>query len=350
MISIRQAGPADNEGILELTAMTPMDGRISIRIDRYPDFFSLLHLRGPNNVFIAEKDDRIIGSISSAEVETLLDGKKETVHYIGDLKVHPEYMGTRIALKLALELYGYLRSADADYLFCTAALGNQRILPFFEGRAGLPKFENLGHFNVYQLVPSRKRKAGKDYTIEEWNDAEQLQRIYSTLGKTYRLVPIPTPGYIKSCKNFVARQGKEVRACISLFDPFAAKQNVLVRLPFFLSLFVSIIRILNNVSPLMHLPGRNQPIRILYVGYLSCQENHVKALEELMDKAVGFAFENGYNFLSVGLHSRDPLIRLVKKYRKFKFQSIGLITSLKNHSEAIQKMKDGLIFEDYSLV
>ena len=46
-VEIREAVETDNEALLALTRATPMDGTISLRIDRDPDFFALLRLRGP---------------------------------------------------------------------------------------------------------------------------------------------------------------------------------------------------------------------------------------------------------------------------------------------------------------
>ena len=43
---IRKALNGDSEALIELTRLAPMKGRISLRIDRKPDFFSLLKERG----------------------------------------------------------------------------------------------------------------------------------------------------------------------------------------------------------------------------------------------------------------------------------------------------------------
>ena len=63
-IEIRQASEADNEGLLKLTRITPMAGAISLRIDREPDFFALLRLRGRNKVFVATRGQEVVGCIS----------------------------------------------------------------------------------------------------------------------------------------------------------------------------------------------------------------------------------------------------------------------------------------------
>lgn len=48
---------------MELTASTVMTGEVGLRIDRNPDFFELIKLRGKSKVFIAEENQNIISSL-----------------------------------------------------------------------------------------------------------------------------------------------------------------------------------------------------------------------------------------------------------------------------------------------
>ena len=93
---IRRAEQADNEGLLNLTALNPMLGNISIRIDRYPSFFDLLKLKGPFLVFVAEEKGRVIGSFSVVKENIRIVGKEEACWYLCDLKVHHTYQGARL--------------------------------------------------------------------------------------------------------------------------------------------------------------------------------------------------------------------------------------------------------------
>ena len=91
MISIQEATLNDNLELLALTQATPMNGVISLRIDRSPAFFQLLKLRGTGKVFIARADGRIVGCISVAYRSVFVDGKPQRDGYVGDLKVHPSF-------------------------------------------------------------------------------------------------------------------------------------------------------------------------------------------------------------------------------------------------------------------
>jgi len=73
----REANPNDNEGLLKLTRECPMDGEISLIIDRQPDFFKLLKLKGVFKTFVAEDSDQLIGSISIVSEEVRIRGENE---------------------------------------------------------------------------------------------------------------------------------------------------------------------------------------------------------------------------------------------------------------------------------
>src|SRR3984957_8348684 len=85
-VEIREAGEADNEGLLTLTRITPMAGTISLRTDREPDFFALLRLRGKSKVFVAVRGREVVGCLSVALRTAYISAVPQTIAYIGDMK------------------------------------------------------------------------------------------------------------------------------------------------------------------------------------------------------------------------------------------------------------------------
>ncbi|WP_332910528.1 hypothetical protein [Algoriphagus boritolerans] len=64
---IRKSTFEDNEGLLSLTKACPMDGKIRLRIDRNPNYFSLLKLKGDYTLFVAVENNQIIGAVAFTE-------------------------------------------------------------------------------------------------------------------------------------------------------------------------------------------------------------------------------------------------------------------------------------------
>ena len=184
-VDIREADEADNEGLLSLTRITPMDGAISLRIDREPDFFALLRLRGKSKVFVAARGRQIIGCISVALRTAYISGVPETIAYIGDMKVHPSFTGSRVAARLIKALEADMRVAGIDTGFCVAADGNHRVMPLLEGRLGMPRWVPLGRFLVSGLVPSPFKRYTKRYLIGAAEPAD-LPAIATLLDRFHR--------------------------------------------------------------------------------------------------------------------------------------------------------------------
>jgi hypothetical protein len=343
---IREATAADNDRLLRLASLTPMGGQISLRIDRYPDFFRLLNLRGPNKVFIAERDGEVIGSISSASVTARVNGNLETVRYLGDLKVNPRDRKSRLAGRLVLRMHEYLRATGADIIYCTAADGNEAVIPVFEGRLGLPRFERVGIFRVLQLVPSPFKETRKTRPVQQERISPDLIRIYNDYFSRYRFGPIFREDSFESARHLAVRCQGKIRAALSLVDTDGARQNVLIGLPLGLRIALFLLR----AVPIVHLPRLNEPIRMLYIRAFGFEAGYEDAFHALIQKARNIAFEERYALLTIGLHEADPLIKLFARYPKFTFRSVGLVASLKNRRKDIDELLKGIAFEDYSLI
>ena len=84
--------------MIELTAALGMSGEISLRIDREPDFFSLLNMRGESKVFVALDDNTIIGSLCVSLQQVYVGGQILAIQYIGDFKVAESFRNKGIGL------------------------------------------------------------------------------------------------------------------------------------------------------------------------------------------------------------------------------------------------------------
>jgi hypothetical protein len=350
MIQLREAVSTDNAGLLNLTSLLPMEGRISIRIDRNPDFFQLLNQRGPGKLFVAENEGKIIGCFSASMMNIIINGNPDTVHYLADLKIHPSWLGSTLTPRLLYLMFDYLRAVKADLLFSTAALGNKKVMPLFAGRIGFPKFQCVGTFNVYQIIPLTHKTVSQKYTIEEIPLNDAIITFNNRFLKRYRYSPVMNATTQQGTRNLIATGNNEIVASLSLVDTGGSKQNVLIRLPRALNLLVSILRKLNKMVKILNLPEFNQPLKIMYIKVFAYKEGCEEALELLINQARTICFKERYCFLSVGIHEKDPLNSFFSQYLHFTFHSLGFMASLTKDNEKIQNCMEGIAYEDYSLI
>jgi predicted N-acetyltransferase YhbS len=360
-IEIREADQADNEELLTLTRITPMAGAISLGIDREPDFFALLRLRGRSKVFVATRGRQVIGCLSAALRNAYISGVPETIAYIGDMKVHPSFSGTLIAVRLIKALEADMRLARIDIGFCVAADGNHHVMPLFEGRAGMPRWVPLGRFLVNGLIPSPFRGYSKRYLIDAAQVAD-MPAITNLLDRFHRarefapqlredeiaeqLSSSPEDNFPRT---FVARAGQRVVATLTLCDTAPLKRNVLLNAPASLKTALALLRVAVAPFPGFHVPRMGQALRLLTARYAACEDGQHQALGALLTLARAEAFRHRFSFLMLGLHEHDPLRSLVRGIPRFTFTSLAFATSLVDPS-GLENRAVGIPFEDYALV
>jgi predicted N-acetyltransferase YhbS len=360
-VEIRQATEADNVELIALTRMTPMDGAISLRIDREPDFFALLRLRGKSKVFVALRGPQVVGCISAALRNAYISGVSETIAYIGDMKVHPSFSGSLVAVRLIKALEADLRFNGIDLCFCVAADGNHRVMPLFEGRLGMPRWVRLGRFLVNGLVPSPFTRHSKRYCIDgaQAADMPAVTSLLDCFHRTRQFAPqlaedeiaqtLPNSPQEPFPRTFVARMGNRVVATLTLCDTSPVKRNVLLNAPASLKAALALLRVVAAPFPGFRVPRMGQALRLLTARYAACEDGHHPALEALLALARAEAFRHGFSFLMIGLHESDPLRSLVRGIPRFTFSSLALATSLGDPS-GLENRVAGVPFEDYALV
>lgn len=343
---IRKAVQADNKALLELASQTYMEGNISLRIDRCPDFFSLLKQRGESTTLVCEYGDKVIGCVSVTASRVYVNGRIRKIHYLSDLKIENKYQGKRLALYLCQELKKYLLSIDADILFMVVADGNYKMKPYTEGIGDLPEFRPAGIFKVMQFIPSGNPGNPVGYELNIFSPGEEeinkLNNFYVRyqFGKVLPFRPDSSSLYVGLTK------GSELLAMISLIDMTPHKQNVVVDAKGWLNGLMTLAEWTNSFS----LPTRGEPIRIYYINNFYYKAGYDQLINILVDWARNYCHKRNAHFASIGLNERDPLLKAIKSRMRITFLSKGYVASLKGNQEILKQITGGVVFEDYSLV
>ncbi len=352
-IAIREATVADNDALLALTRATPMAGRIALRIDREPDFFALLRARGEAILFVAIHEERIIGCMSAAVYPAFIEGAIERIAHVGDLKVHPDFGGRRLALHLVSAIEHYLRSIGIDLSFNLVADGNHKVMTIALGKHGTPIQVMLGRFFVNELLPSPFRRRDPRYTIAQAT-RDDLPAIATMRNDFARVRNFARPTTLADVEHrfdaapaelLVVRHNAIPVATLTVEDTQHLRRNVPVGLPFHLRAAVNVFRLI----PGLRIPRLGQPLAILYVRHMACAEHHEAALKPLIAEARAIAFARRATFLSVGLHERDPLRSAVAGLTGFTFTSRAMATSLLTPGR-VTTLADRVPYEDFALV
>lgn len=350
---IRAATPADNDGLLVLTRLTPMSGRITIRIDRDPDFFALARHRGQSEVFVALRDGEVVASFSITLAEVYAGGRVRRGAYIADLKARPGLSFTRVLPRLFHAASEYVKVHDVELVWCVVAAGNERVAPLLAGRSGLPPFVPAGRFIVDELVNIGVMRAARStYVIDEASagDIEVLDVLRTSFNRTRELAPV-SPGDAPdgTIARLVARHGSRIVAALDLFDPDRLKHNVLLGAPLSTRLALDVLRPVSNAFGGPRLPRIGEAVRLAYIRRFACEAGHTAAFTELVVRARAIAANHGFTFTAIGLHERDPLRSALSWMPRFSFSSFAYVASLQNPSP-LDAVRSGVPVQDYSFV
>jgi predicted N-acetyltransferase YhbS len=360
-IAIREATNADNEGLLALTRATPMGGRIALRIDREPDFFALLCARGEAVVYVATHDEEVIGCLSAAIHSAYVRGTLEKMAHVGDMKVHPNFRGRRVTLRLIAALQAHLKSEGVDVCFSLVADGNKPVMTIAEGKHGTPAQVQLGRFFVEELIPLPLRRKSRRYQIEPAceQDLPEIAAILDGRSRKMNFAPpvrtndllrlIERPGPEAFRSMLVAREAGKVVATLTVEDTRTLRQNVLIGLPTSLRIAIAVLRVLVFPIPRLSVPHIGSQLLMLYVRFMGCIEGSEEALRPMIAEARALAYSHRFTFLSVGLHERDPLRFVVEGIPRFTFTSRSMATSAIT-PDRVKGLVDEISYEDYALV
>jgi Acetyltransferase (GNAT) domain len=350
MINYRLATHADNQQLIALTAASGMAGETSLRIDRKPDFFKLLQLRGETRVFVAEEENTIIGSLCVTLQEVYVGEQILPLQYIGDFKVATAYRNKGIGLEICNQMASYVIDCGADLAFLNISKGNTKPLSFFKNRPQVPDFEDIGVFNIHQFIGKKRKSSHPSFTIEPVQVTDELIQFLNSHYRKYELGSVVTKEKLESTDVFIIRQNKQIAAAMCLTDTMECKQNVVTALSWKLKCLLKGVNAVSGISGLSRMPVVNKPVRMMYIKYLAVNNHEKELVKALINHARNIVYNKSYSFVSVGLHEKDPLNNCFSGMLKLSFNSVGMLVSIKNSKALIEKVKQGIPFEDYSLV
>ena len=177
---VRPVTEDDNAVLIALAAACPMEGDLSLCIDRAPDFLALTRLEGDRWAVgvVDGPSGRPVACVATAERRAWVHGRPRTVVYAGDLKVHPDHRDTHTADALERFVADTARetAGDSTPVLLTVLAGNSAMERRAAGPRGLPRlhrFATLHSFAIPLLwrrssdVPDLRVERGTGRNVEE---------------------------------------------------------------------------------------------------------------------------------------------------------------------------------------
>ncbi|MGI8806414.1 MAG: GNAT family N-acetyltransferase [Acidimicrobiales bacterium] len=322
----REATPADNDALVELSVACPMEGDIGLAIDRAPDFFVLNRLEGRTwQVGVVDgPDGRPIGCIAIAGRDVYVNGEPRPAMYISDLKVHPAHRGGGAADALVLWARDACVAAHGpDVLaFLTVLAGNKSMLRRMEGPRGLPVIERVATFRSHTIPILWRRRPPPDGTLTvvraQPADVEEMAGLWAGLIPARQFAAVHdaaslagwidgAPGLDLNDYRVARRPDGTLAGFLGVWDQSGFKR---LRVTGYSRRLGAVRVAFNAVAPLTgatKLPAPGGALRNLTAVHVCAPPEDLAVLRALVLDAYNANRARGYSFLNIGLDVTDPL-------------------------------------------
>lgn len=324
-IEARDATPADNDALVELSVACPMEGDIGLAVDRAPDFFALNRLEGPTwRVGVVDgPEGRPVGCIAIAERTVFVNGEPQAGMYVSDFKVHPAHRGGGAADELILWARGACVAAHGpDVLaFLTVLAGNRSMLRRMAGPRGLPVITRVATFRSHTIpLVWRRRLRDSPVTVSpaEPGDLEEMGALWARLAAGRQFAAVhdagslsawvdAAPGLALPDHRVARRPDGTLAGFLGLWDQSEFKR---LRVTGYSRRLGAVRAAFNALAPLTgatRLPAPGGALRNLTAVHVCAPPDDPAVLRALVLDAYSASRGRGYSFLNVGLDVADPL-------------------------------------------
>ena len=339
-IEYRLANLDDDSRINRFLASINMESDIEISYRKEPSFFNALSTRGTEHqVLICEVDHKISAIGVRSLTQNYINGKKEIIGYLSDLKVNSKNR----KFKIFTEGYSFFKNLMLDNrtkLHTTTIIEDNKkakaVLTWKNKSSILPNYYDFGRLTTYFILPFFKKNKKFLYSLRTGNidNIDAIVEFLNKEGSKKQFYPVYTKDYFLNLCGFnlsdflIAYKDNEIVGVMANWNQSDFKQVIMQKY--------------NNKAKFLKylpfLPKENQEIKFSYLSFFAVKDNNSKIFECLLT----YIHKTTKKPLSICLHEKDNLNSVFTKYFKICYQSRLYIADYKSDEE-IKNMVDDRI-------
>ena len=331
----------DDPDLRQLLRENPMQGEISVSLEREPDLFRAGTIEGERHQTIVARDRAIgrpVGMASRSVYSGFLNGRACPLGYLSQLRVDRLYRGRAGLLSQGYALMRSVRTGhDLPFDLTTIVTDNhpaRRVLG--AGLSGIPSYQELEPFTTLMLPLWRHQKTrpSREFAIER-GSRERIEDIAACLERNrarYQFAPRWTAGELLSPERsrglaprdfLIAVHRGAVIGCIALWDQSSFKQIVVHNYGTTMRRWRSIVEISARLFGTPRLPAPGRPIPHVYLSHVAVDDDNVEVFSALLARAYNDARERRQACLIAGFADRHPFLQIIQRsHHAWKYSSI----------------------------
>jgi hypothetical protein len=330
------AAEADDAEIRRLLRENPMPGKISVSLEREPDYFAA-ELPGETKQTIVARDGERLACVGWCHFRRrFVNGEPCRVGYLGGLRLDASHAGRFDILRRGYAFFNELQAREpADLYFTTIAADNDRARQFLErGVHGMPRYEFVGEFVTVLIPTHRQRRAAAkfrgEFGVTLASAPDGLAEFVNETNLAYQLAPCWSEAELSrlrelglnTCASCVLRDGKRTVASAGVWDQRRFKQSVVRGYAPWLAFLRPAFNLFAWPTARTRLPAIGETVAAGFVSLLANSRDSHRALIPLLEELRHQATERGLELLTVGFAANDPrLANICKSFPRREYRS-----------------------------
>jgi len=311
----------NNAGLLDLSTVCPMQGAISLYIDRSPNFFKLYELFDPGGeVWIAERGGNLDGCLGVIHDSVVLGGERLKAAYFRDFKISPQLRGGTLAVRLVRAAIQCEEARGTNCALVSILDGNEKSLVFTSGRAGIPRAISLGRVRYYSIPPLWRRRIPRGIAVKPWDDSlwPEVRSFLPRAWARYAFAPADPCVLFQTIKSLpgllpsdilTAWRGDRLCGILASWDHESSMRYVVTNLTKRLRVLCNAARLFGRILPITASPRMGHPLRYRFVLLALVENEDEDIMRAMLARLHNDMIGGPWSHFSLCLHERDGLNR-----------------------------------------
>ncbi len=331
MITIRLSNPADNNQLIELAKNLGVPARVTIGIDRGPDFFAFNRMISNEwKVLVAEEDGQIIGFLDMHNINFRINEEIVPGIYFGLAGIRPDKRGKQVFREMMNEVQQIVNSSDQKIAMALINYNNKRVNQIL--KQWYPQIIAGQKIIIAGLLPFRYYRIEKNYQYNTARDTE-LPEVIELLNKYrnnyslgvvidwHRLFSLPG---VSLNNVLVAKSNNRIVSVLGLWDQSLFRQILLMDADKITMGLLSALKIFRPILKISSVPSKGNYLKCIYGFAVATEAGQELAFAGLLRYAIT-KLSADYHLLMLGLPENDHCLRSVSGLIRITNVNIPLI-------------------------
>jgi hypothetical protein len=350
------ATEADDAGLRHLLRENPMEGSISLSLEREPNYFNASSIEGPFHQTIVAREtgrDEIIAVGNRSVRPMFVNGTMREIGYMSQLRVHPNYgkglylaRGLTQGFKLYHDLHTdgrvpfYLMSVIEDNIPARRLLTSR--LPEF------PQAQEYCRMFTYAIYPRRhkpSRSLPRSLQLVRGGDqyANGIVECLNRNGTRKQFAPYWTLDSLfefnlSPSDFFIVLDGDCAVGCLACWDQNAFKQTIVRGYSGAMARWRKFINLASRLGIAPYLPEPNTQLSYCYASHTAVDDDNPVVFSALLRALYNEVATRHYDYFIIGLAESNPFGRIVKSYHPLTYTSQIYLTGWDDCLQAIAQV------------